>query len=286
MPALSELTPTKAQRIIDLVRAAGVDVTDWGNFKGGEAKAGSNPKYCYEWAFIEAGKVVVLNLWLASMQERHGTVFQELNLRERAHRFGRSPNEAVWERRALAMDLAIQRAYRDQLPVRVVVCEGKMRDANDPKAKASQVNKRLLDPIPWAVTAYDWNSGSCVVTRGAIPEQFVDQFSVVQQPPQDAVRRTVFGEIFVRSPEVRRNVLRRAQGKCEWCSNPGFSMLDGKVFLETHHVIPLSEGGNDTEGNVVALCPNHHREAHHGANRDFMQRELLERLSAIAIGVS
>jgi 5-methylcytosine-specific restriction protein A len=55
-------------------------------------------------------------------------------------------------------------------------------------------------------------------------------------------------------------------------------MPDGKVFLETHHVIPLSEGGGDTEGNVVALCPNHHREAHHGANRDRMRIEL----SAIA----
>lgn len=282
MTTLSDLTPTQPQRIIDLVAAAGVDVSDWGNFKGGETKAASNPKYCYEWSFVEPGKVVVLNLWLASMLERNGLVLQELNLRERAHKFGRSPNQVVWERRALAMDLAIQAAYRDQLPVRVVICEGKMRDANDPKAKASHVSKRLLDPVPWAVTAYDWNTGTCSVARGATPEAFVDQFSLPPQSSQQAERRSVSGEVFVRSPEVRRRVLRRALGKCEWCKQPGFSMPDGKVFLETHHVTPLSEGGSDTERNVVALCPNHHREAHHGANRDQFRIEL----SAIAACVS
>jgi 5-methylcytosine-specific restriction protein A len=49
MSELSEIAPTALQRIIDLVSAAGVDVSDWGNFKGGIAKAASNPKYCYEW---------------------------------------------------------------------------------------------------------------------------------------------------------------------------------------------------------------------------------------------
>jgi hypothetical protein len=28
-----------------------------------------NPKYCYDWSFVELGKVVVLNLWHHSMKE-------------------------------------------------------------------------------------------------------------------------------------------------------------------------------------------------------------------------
>ncbi|WP_170319512.1 HNH endonuclease signature motif containing protein [Polyangium spumosum] len=56
-------------------------------------------------------------------------------------------------------------------------------------------------------------------------------------------------------------------------------MADGRVFLETHHVIPLAAGGPDTIANVVALCPNHHREAHHGAKRQEMSDKLLARLS-------
>lgn len=280
MSALSDLEPKTSRRIIDLVSAAGVDVSDWGNFKGGEAKAASNPKYCYEWSFVEPRKIVVLNLWYASLQERDGTVFQQLNMRERAHRFGRAQNEAVWERRALNMDLAIQAAYRDLVPVRVVVCEGEMRDAKDPEAKASRVNKRLLDPKPWAVTEYDWDTGQCTVTRGASPQRFVDQFSLPLPSADEAKRRLASGEAYVRSSEVRARVLSRANGKCEWCSQAGFITAKGEVFLETHHVVPLSEGGSDSSANVVALCPNHHREAHHGAQCASMRALLLQRLSA------
>ncbi|HXU34436.1 MAG TPA: HNH endonuclease [Thermoanaerobaculia bacterium] len=34
--------------------------------------------------------------------------------------------------------------------------------------------------------------------------------------------------------------------------------------MEVHHRIRLAYGGEDTVENAVALCPNCHREAHHG----------------------
>lgn len=43
-----------------------------------------------------------------------------------------------------------------------------------------------------------------------------------------------------------------------------FRRLDGEIFLEVHHIIPLSEGGEDTVANAEALCPNCHREKHFG----------------------
>lgn len=52
-------------------------------------------------------------------------------------------------------------------------------------------------------------------------------------------------------------------------------MADGKIYLETHHIVPLSEDGLDTEKNVAALCPNHHREAHHGVIKTEMRKKLL-----------
>ena len=55
-------------------------------------------------------------------------------------------------------------------------------------------------------------------------------------------------------------------------------MQGGKVFLETHHIVPLGEKGKDVIENVAAICPNHHREAHHGAARKTIQRELLKRV--------
>ena len=53
MSTLDEVKPTVKQRVIDLVSAAGIDVSDWGKFAGGEKRAASNPRYCYEWSFLK-----------------------------------------------------------------------------------------------------------------------------------------------------------------------------------------------------------------------------------------
>ena len=50
----------------------------------------------------------------------------------------------------------------------------------------------------------------------------------------------------------------------------------GEVFLETHHIVPLSEGGADSVKNAAAVCPNHHREAHYGASAAVIRDFLLE----------
>jgi hypothetical protein len=47
MSVLESIRPTTSRRVIDLVQEAGVDVSDWSNFKGGAADAGRNPRYCY-----------------------------------------------------------------------------------------------------------------------------------------------------------------------------------------------------------------------------------------------
>jgi len=72
--------------------------------------------------------------------------------------------------------------------------------------------------------------------------------------------------VFLRNPDVKVEVLRRANKHCEYCQNlaPFKKDSDGEGFLEVHHIIPLAEGGDDTVENAVALCPNCHRHAHYG----------------------
>jgi hypothetical protein len=66
-----------------------------------------------------------------------------------------------------------------------------------------------------------------------------------------------------RCPRVAAWVLGHARGICERCKKTApFLGLDGLPFLETHHIYFLAEGGPDTVENVVALCPNCHRECH------------------------
>jgi len=169
MPELSEIRPKDRHRVMDLVKAAGVDVSDWSNFRGGEKKAACNPKYCYEWSFVEPQNVVVLSLWYESMQVQNDEIFQSLNYRQTSDEFDEIPGRNVWKKRALKMDQAFQEAMNDGLPVRVIVCEGPRRGVDQPKTEASRVQKRLLDVMPWAVTYYDHETGLCTLTRGASP---------------------------------------------------------------------------------------------------------------------
>ncbi len=69
-----------------------------------------------------------------------------------------------------------------------------------------------------------------------------------------------------RNPDVVVEALIRANGRCEGCfrNAPFIRKKDGSPYLEVHHIVPLSVGGEDTVENVIALCPNCHRERHFG----------------------
>lgn len=73
---------------------------------------------------------------------------------------------------------------------------------------------------------------------------------------------------FYRDPTVRAWVLQRADGCCELCNEPAPFLTDSEnAFLESHHIIALSDGGPDTPENTSALCPNCHRKMHYSKER-------------------
>ncbi len=276
MARVADLKPRQRPRLIDLVSEAGVNVSDWGSYRRGPDHAATNPAYCYQWAFVEPGRVVVLSLWYELMEEDAGGIVQHKNLREDARMFAKVPRKSAWKRRALEMDKAIGLAYREGLPVRVIICDGLMGDADRDAPVTSKVVHRHLDTVPWAVTAYDDATGDCELTRGVEPGKYDDQFSCGAGEPQEPTKHPTSGAAYDRDPEVRRRVLTRASGKCELCGEKGFVTVSGSVYLETHHVIPLSEKGPDAVENVVALCPNHHRQAHHAENREKLREQLTD----------
>lgn len=274
MPDLNEIQPITNQRVYDLVREAGVDVSDWSNCKGGAKKAASNPKYCYEWVFVEPGEIVVLNLWYRAMEIRDEKIVQDLDMRNFAHSLKHVPYKGAVAKRALAFDQALQDAWRDQLPIRVIVCEGSRRGLDHSGTEPSKVKRRLLDSEIWAVTAYDEDTGQCIVTRGEDPIRFIDQFELDEPLTSETKQKSITSKAYTRDARVRKRVLARAAGFCEWCGDEGFRTHDGRIYLETHHITALADEGQDSERNVAALCPNHHREAHFGANRDTMAIDL------------
>lgn len=84
------------------------------------------------------------------------------------------------------------------------------------------------------------------------------------------------GRSYARDPKVREAVIERAGGACEYCGRLGFKRPDGTRYLESHHIIALSNRGQDRMTNVIALCPGHHREAHFGEDSTEMERRMVD----------
>jgi 5-methylcytosine-specific restriction protein A len=250
-------------------------VSDWANFKGGVEKASSNPKYCYEWAFVDS-KHVVLNIWYGSIIETAKHISLTENLRETSRS---ESTKAIWKKRADKFDKAVRDAFLNSKTVRVIINEGLQRDGHSKQTKASNVKFRLLDTEPWTITSYDDKSGQFVLKRGLQQPKIVDQFDVENNGKDKPQKRSVTGSVFTRSQEVRNKVLDRSEGKCEYCGEAGFKTIKNEIYLETHHIIPLSEDGPDNIKNVAALCPNHHREAHHGFNAKRIRMTLIKKVT-------
>lgn len=68
-----------------------------------------------------------------------------------------------------------------------------------------------------------------------------------------------------RSPYIAEYAKRRANGICQLCNKPApfNNPKTGEPYLESHHVVWLSQGGSDTIDNIVALCPNCHKKLHY-----------------------
>lgn len=115
----------------------------------------------------------------------------------------------------------------------------------------------------------------------AVPETALDDLDA---PPAgsgapDRAKRTM--HVFQRDPAVRAHVVKRAKGQCEYCGRQGFLLPNGNHYVEAHHIIALAKQGPDTLENVIALCPEHHREAHFGTDAERLEQECLKRLKTI-----
>lgn len=94
-------------------------------------------------------------------------------------------------------------------------------------------------------------------------------------------RANVSGLVYARDPRIRASVMKRAKGNCEYCAKLGFKKSEGGRYLECHHIIALADEGKDRMTNVIALCPNDHREAHFGERGDELEKEMIEKVKAL-----
>lgn len=301
-PVIGELQPVRDLKIMDLVCEAGINVGGWAVTADGRQVKNPkmNPNYCFDWAFGGDGSPIVLCVWYDALEARGENIVFEANLRAQAKRlesitFDKRAPPSVRSRakkqaaRSRSFDERVQQGYRRLLPVRLIIVDGERATDGELGRDSSKVKSRKLDDSAWFVQRYSDDTGELLLVRGEIPSTpsidlryssdstpYVDQFSIEGPQKKEALKTS-----YVRSEEVRRHVLQRAAGICECCGAKGFATRSGKIFLETHHVVALSEGGPDQVWNVVAICPNDHRRAHHGIDQLELRDRLLEHLAVL-----
>lgn len=298
---LEALRPTRRRAVIDLVAHAGIDTKPWFVKKDGTAAATprSNPAYCYNWAFGGGNEPSLACVWHASLRIEGEHIVMRGNLRDlaiRLERIASDPKESEKRRerarpqagRARQLDELLAAAASANQPMRVVVNEGDMADESRLGEDVSTVRVRHLDPMEWNVLSYEATGRFELQRKPTTPSpppaqvippdvpRYADQHDLVgSDTPQ---RVEVVGTATKRDRAVRLRVLERAEGHCEHCGEPGFTLPDGRLYVETHHVELLANGGADRVWNVVALCPSHHREVHYGSASGELRLHLMQML--------
>ena len=275
MSVLDDLKPIQKFLVMDLLKEAGVDVSQWKNYKGKSPSA--NPKYCYNWSFEQPGEVVVACLWHRSLKSENGKIV--FRRKPRAHASVRQePGASVWNRRDADFGKNLELAYRQQLPIRVIVVEGDQRKPADPKPKASVVKARLLDPTAWAVTDYDYATGECVLERGKNPVLPAVDSSDLELSWFEGKWKRAFVYHRRREAKARREKIqeaKRANGGKLICEVPqcGFDFAEqygalGQGYAQVHHLLPLSkspkEGREIKLKDLAIVCANCHVMIHAG----------------------
>lgn len=97
----------------------------------------------------------------------------------------------------------------------------------------------------------------------SIDEESLKHIAVEHSSAKAEKKNIVQREVYHRDQYIAEYAKRVAHGRCQLCGKVApFLNKNGQPYLESHHIVWLSEGGKDSIDNVVALCPNCHRKMH------------------------
>ncbi|NEU11559.1 hypothetical protein G3T14_05385 [Methylobacterium sp. BTF04] len=273
MTILDDIKPQTKRLVIDLLTEAGIDTSHWSDYKG--KNASQHPNY-YNWSFEKPDELVIVSIWHSDLELEGDKVVHRKNIRIRDGRNG-GKGKVQWKVRAEAFDGHIQKAFTSGLPVRAILCEGNRREIEELEPISSKVSFRELDPEPWAVSYYNFETGDCVITRGELPTAEIDHDQPEFSGFEGELRRR-----FVlhrrREAQLRRKKLLAATYENNGhliCEVPrcGFDFKArygaiGEGFAHVHHLVPLAKsdpkGRNTSLKDLAIVCANCHAMIHAG----------------------
>jgi hypothetical protein len=103
-----------------------------------------------------------------------------------------------------------------------------------------------------------------VVPRGTLRER-IQHLDVAMADVSPERVRSVVERTLRRDTQLVRVLKELCEFRCQF---PGCGVRipkrDGGFYVEVAHIEPVSEGGRSTIGNLLVLCPNHHKEFDYG----------------------
>ena len=218
------------------------------------------------WSLDELRASVVAYLEMQHL-ERAGTSFiKKKYYDELASQFGRTAKSFEYRMQNISYVLSLM--GRDWL-------SGLKPDKNVSATVATQIEELVAEiegQVIAPTVAFD------IAVREDVKRQKLPQ--PVGSPTPNAYTSSVTQ--YQRDPSVKAWVLKQANGICECCNKQApFLGADGLPYLEAHHVRKLAEKGADTTSNVVAVCPNCHRELHYGEQAKELVSKLYKSVSRL-----
>lgn len=265
--ALSVLRPKTREYVMDLVKHAGVDVTDWEfTADGREVKnPRANPRFCYDWSFGNATEGYVLCIWHELLEERNGRVVYNSDygehtkqLRDRLHRAGATQEQRgrllQQIRRSEAFEEALNSSFHADRAVRIILNAGDMRADQELGDASAAVSERSLDPAEWFV--HRINDGDALIVRGERGARLAAVATDGMQPPETVGEddRWREGQIRLRQGQsaFRSSLLAAYRRRCA---------VTGCILepvLEAAHIIPHAEGTDYRTSNGLLLRSDVH----------------------------
>jgi len=223
-----------------------------------------------------------------------------------------SPEERVLDLKSYLFPIQLSGvAHAEEL--RLAIGRSSAITGQKPGAKGGNSNKRLRLVVGWAPAV---GSSAAQIAKllalpdaGAVPPAILseaptdDPFVLEQRVARARAKRagsingasipiptgsegrarvTFTAARFMRDPEIVAWVLENAEGTCEVCGGPApFRKSNGYPYLEVHHVRPLAEGSPDKVDNAIGVCPNCHRNLHHGELKNELRAETIAKIDRI-----
>lgn len=164
-----------------------------------------------------------------------------------------------------------------------IIPEQKFQEMKQEIIKTLKINDSLIEVINYSCEAPIVPKYSLEIIQQK-ERQIYDNRNISLDEIADRINKkeiypkqiSVSSNQYYRDPDVKNYVRKRAKGICECCHKKApFIKENGEPYLETHHLIPLAEGGGDRIDNVCAVCPNCHRKLHFGTGRDKIREKII-----------